>query len=53
MATRREGTEDTFNELVALLRRNEGDEKHAADVEMDTPHTFYEPWGEPGSWALG
>ncbi|KAE8982419.1 hypothetical protein PR002_g23533 [Phytophthora rubi] len=35
MTTRREGTEDTFNELVALLRRNEDGEKHAADVEVD------------------
>ncbi|KAJ8576120.1 hypothetical protein ON010_g3093 [Phytophthora cinnamomi] len=35
MATRRERAEDTFNELVVLLRRNEEDEKHAADVEMD------------------
>ncbi|RLN87055.1 hypothetical protein BBJ28_00019254 [Nothophytophthora sp. Chile5] len=32
MATARGGA---FNELVALLRRNEEGEKHAADVETD------------------
>lgn len=34
-ATAEEREGNTFNELVALLLRNEDSEKHAADVEMD------------------
>ncbi|KAL4144521.1 hypothetical protein PRNP1_013650 [Phytophthora ramorum] len=35
MATRTEAHDGAFNELVVLLQRNEEDEKHAEDVEMD------------------